>query len=191
MKAATFATVKRTDHRAELKKAVDAFKKLEVLVGIPEGGKGDVRKGTPITNSQLGWIHEKGSPAANIPPRPFLVPGVMSKKKEITSGLKSAFQMALHGDAAGGEARLEALGLQVAASVKEYMTNADFEPLKPSSIENRHRNRGTKPRPEERRFIKRNGVKVPNPDFGKGVKPLIDTGALRNAIDSFVVKGKK
>ena len=188
MKGIPAATVRKVDHTPELEKAIRAFKSIEVLVGIPEG---DAHQGVQVSNAKLGYIHEKGSPASNIPPRPFLVPGVQKSEKRIESGLRSALKDALSGDVAGGEARLEALGLQVAAGVKKYMSTADFEPLKLSTIANRNRSRSTKTkRVNEKRFIKRGGKLVPNPKFGVGIKPLINTGALRNSIDSFVVKGK-
>ena len=45
-----------------------------VIVGIPEDN--DSRFESNITNSQLAYIHEYGAPTANIPPRPFLIPGI-------------------------------------------------------------------------------------------------------------------
>src|SRR5215467_2634573 len=85
------------DHTAELQSALDTLASIEVLIGIPakedqphfdetggeagpterreEEGGGGIRE-----NAVLGYIHEHGSPINNIPPRPWLGPGVEQSK---------------------------------------------------------------------------------------------------------------
>jgi hypothetical protein len=60
------------DHLPELLANIEQLTKSELFVGIPE----DSLRDTDITNSALGYIHEFGSPANNIPARPFLYPGI-------------------------------------------------------------------------------------------------------------------
>lgn len=67
---------------------ISALTGRRVLVGIPESTaeRGD----TKINNAMLGYIHEFGSPARNIPARPFLLPGVRSIKDKAAIILKVA-----------------------------------------------------------------------------------------------------
>ncbi len=59
-----------------------------LLVGIP--GEENPRKGEPVGNAQLGYIHENGSAVRNIPPRPFLKPGVRASRKRCVDILRGA-----------------------------------------------------------------------------------------------------
>src|SRR5882724_12416208 len=61
------------DKVKEVQLAIRALANTRVMVGIPSDKA--ARKGK-INNAQLGYIHEFGAPEVNIPPRPFLVPGV-------------------------------------------------------------------------------------------------------------------
>lgn len=70
---------------------------------------------------------------------------------------------------------LERLAICSASAVKNYMQTADFEPLKPRTIANRNRSRLTKGTRE-------------NEMEGLGIRPLINTGQLRDAIDGVVVE---
>jgi len=64
----------------ELMRALKAMSSKRVLVGIPSDGDDNQRREEgskhPITNAEIGLINEFGSPAANIPARPHLIPGV-------------------------------------------------------------------------------------------------------------------
>ena len=71
-------------------------------------------------------------------------------------------------DLKGFDKRMEAAALTAAASVQEYMVKADFAPLSPMTIRER---------------LKRN----PNQDPAT-MKPLIDTGSLRQAIQGIVIE---
>ena len=64
------------DKTANLRDALRKLTQDVVLVGIPAAEDG--RDGEPMGNAAIGYIQENGSAAANIPPRPFLVPGVRS-----------------------------------------------------------------------------------------------------------------
>lgn len=133
----------------------------DVLVGIPAGTT-ERSDGKPINNATLGYIHETGAPAAGIPARPFLVPGVKTAERPVTLQLKKAAQAAIAGNPRAMNQRLHAAGLVAETSVKNTI-NAGVEPaLADSTIAARERRGRT------------------------GTVPLIDTGKLRNSITHVV-----
>ena len=93
----------------------------------------------PITIAQLGFIHEFGSPAANIPARPFLVPGVESVKDKIGADLGKAAKAALKGDESGFDAQMKKTSIDAAEAVKSYMKSGDFAPRAPATIKTRQK----------------------------------------------------
>ena len=160
-------------------KALAKLKKTEVLVGIPEGS---TREDTPLTNAELGFIHENGSPASGIPARPFLVPGVAHGRPEIREHLEAAVKAAYRGKARESSAELEQAGSVAESAVKKEISTADFAPLKPSTIANRNKSRGT--------VGKRENEKAGSEEFGQSVRPLINIGWLRDSITHLVKGGK-
>jgi phage gpG-like protein len=144
---------------------LDAVKRLlkqECLVGVPDiNAMRDPDPSDPksdINNAQLGYIHEFGSPAANIPARPFLVPGVESVKDQISAKLKKAGERALSGEPSEIDRQLNAVGLIAANAVQQKLVDGPFAPLAPLTIANRKAKGRT------------------------SKQPLIDTGALRQSI---------
>jgi hypothetical protein len=133
-----------------------------VMVGIPHD-KG-ARADSGYTNAQIAIVQENGSPAKNIPPRPFLIPGIKSAQKEIAEILKDGAKEALHGVSI--EIALNKAGLIGQNHVKNQIVNGDFTQLKNSTIVARSRRR-------------KNGQ--------AGTKPLIDTGQLLNSV-TYVVR---
>jgi hypothetical protein len=122
-----------------------------------------VRSGDPINNASLAYIMENGAPEANIPARPFMKPGVAAVQPQIAAGLKKAGEFALQGRADAVNRELHRVGAIGRDAIKAKMTDGPFEPLKPSTIAARKSKRKS-----------RNNTDV---------KPLIDTGSLRNSID--------
>lgn len=144
--------------------SLSAMEGKRVFVGIPEG-KGARQEGE-IGNAQLGYIQDHGSPANNIPPRPFLVPGVNAAESKIVKVLKTAAKNSADGDKSALDVGLNAAGLIAQASVKKAIVAGDgFAPLKPSTIKARERS------------------------GAKGTKPLIRTGQLLNSVN-YVIKEK-
>lgn len=168
-------SVSMVRHDGELNQALQRLAKTAVYVGIAAGSKGDTRNDGGPSNHLLGFVHENGSPVNNIPPRPFLVPGLEANREIIVDGLKGAMDCALKGDEKKCGQALERLAIRSASAVKSYMQTADFEPLKPRTIANRNRSRLTKGTRENERE-------------GVGIRPLINTGQLRDAIDGVVVE---
>lgn len=154
-----------------LEKALAEIKRTAIYVGIANDSEKNKRKdGAPITNAQLGFIHEFGSPAANIPARPFLVPGVESVKDKIGADLGKAAKAALKGDESGFDAQMKKTSIDAAEAVKSYMKGGDFAPLAPSTIKTRQKK------------IKAVG------GVGASIKPLIDTADLLGSISGIVSK---
>ena len=158
--------IETKSNTAQFRKALELLLKREVLVGIPAANAArDPEPGetTAATNALIGYVMEYGSPAQNIPARPFLHPGVANAREGIELHMKKAGQLALRGkqDEIGQE--LEKVGLIAAASVQKKITDGPFQPLKPATLAARRRRGRT------------------------GDRPLIDTGQLRRAI-TYVVR---
>jgi hypothetical protein len=165
------------DKTQALFKSVRGLAKERVMVGIPSstplGGAGpNQRSADPINNASLAYIHEFGAPGANIPARPFLVPGVANATQRVMPYLKAAGTAALDGKAALVDKNLHAAGLLAQAAVRAKITDGPFVPLQPATIAGRSRRHG--------------GRKATGPG---DVRPLIDTGQLRAAIGYVLRKG--
>ncbi|MFJ7312524.1 hypothetical protein ACIQVE_07085 [Pseudomonas sp. NPDC098747] len=152
------------DHTAKVLEAIEALTKQQVLIGIPSS-KAERKEGEPINNAQLGYIHEFGAPAANIPARPFLIPGVELGKESIENHMKKAAKAALSSDKAKVENELHAAGLVGQAGARYQINSGDHAPLAEGTLSARRKRGRT------------------------GEKPLIDTGQLRNSI-TYVVRKK-
>lgn len=148
---------------------IESLGNERVLVGIPASESyrrpepGEPPSATPINNADLGYIHEMGSPAANIPARPFLVPGVQSARERLGGLYESAARAILAGRVATASEAHARAGLIASAAVKTKITEGPFTPLAPLTLANRKRRGRT------------------------GTRPLIDTGQLRNAI-TYVIR---
>lgn len=148
----------------ELFKGLAALEKTEVLVGIPDGNT-ERKAGDPIGNAALGYIHENGSPAQNIPARPWLVPGILEEEDPICEQLKGAADAALDGDNREALRKLGNAGTLGRDAAKAKI-NSNIQPaLAASTLAER----------------KRRGIARTN--------TLVDTGALRNAINYAIKKG--
>lgn len=152
------------DKMASIIKAINELGAKDVLVGIPEGNT-DRKSSDPATNALIGYVQEFGSPANNIPARPFLIPGVQDIQKPAADRLKVAAQRALSGDLSQAEKQLHAAGLMGQNSARAKI------------------NSNIQPKLSERTLAARRarGVKREN--------TLIDTGQLRNAI-TYVIRKK-
>lgn len=144
-----------------------------VLVGIPSDKSG--RKG-PINNAVLGYVHEFGSPAAHIPPRPFLIPGVRNASKDVAD----RFALALKdiGSGVGLEAAMHEIGMMVMKSVQKVLqTSEDMKPLAPSTLAAR------------KRWSKKKNRKTDAEIQQYGYRPLLRTRALFRSIH-YVVRDR-
>lgn len=179
-----------------LKKIMADIGKLDVYVGIPEeeaSRKGDNNE--EINNAELAYIHthgvraksmreemqpemnagkpyskayemyikSHGSPLWQSPPRPIIEPAIEKNKDAIAEKYKPAMQAALSGDKEKAIQDLEKTGIFAANKVKAFFTDPE---------------NGWAPNSPATKKAKGSG------------KPLIDTGALRQAI-TYVVGEKK
>jgi hypothetical protein len=172
-------------------KALNDLTGKQVLVGIPEANaaREDTDHEGPISNAALGYIHEFGAPGANIPARPFLIPGVRKATAGFMPHLRAAADAALKADSAKADRELVAAGLVAEASAKNEIHTGNFAPLKPSTIAARARGRGTASRREaEDRYMElvKAGVSPAAAQSEAGVRALVDTGQLAASITSIV-----
>lgn len=152
------------DKMASIIKAINELGAKDVLVGIPEGNT-DRKSGDPATNALIGYVQEFGSPANNIPARPFLIPGVQDIQKPAADRLKVAAQRALSGDLSQAEKQLHAAGLMGQNSARAKI------------------NSNIQPKLSERTLAARRARGVTRENT------LVDSGQLRNAI-TYVIRKK-
>lgn len=145
--------------------AISTLTKSRVLVGIPAENAG--RDDEPITNAAIGYIQEYGAPEANIPPRPFLVPGVEDAKEGVVEAFRGGAQRATSGDASAADKALGRAGTIAEAAVRRKITNGPFVPLSEATLKQRAARGVTR------------------------TKPLIDTGKLRDSISYVIRKAKE
>jgi phage gpG-like protein len=143
--------------------------------------------------AQLGYVHEYGSPKANIPARPFLEPGVEEQRERIGRQLQKAAKAAMNGDAEGVQAALNGAGQIATNSARNKIATGEFVPLSPATIRNRRKVRGTKSmRAEEKKYLEliASGATPEQAQDEAGIRPLNDTGQLRNSL-TYVIRKKE
>lgn len=149
-----------TDKVDGIVKSIERMKNARIMVGIPS--QENNRNDGSVGNAQIGYINEYGSPAHNIPARPFLIPGVEAIKAQAADILAEGAKDVM--DDKSITKSLTKAGIIAQNSVKRAITKGEnFKPLEDSTIAAR----------------KRKGV--------SGKKPLIRTGQLRNSI-TYIVK---
>jgi hypothetical protein len=159
----------KTDNLKATVAAIQNLARKEVLVGVPASKA--PREADPsqpseeVNNAYLSLIHNNGSPANNIPARPFLIPGIESVKPEIKGGMRQAAEFGLVGNSVAMDNALREVGRIAREAVILKITEGPFAPLAPATLAARRR----------RNF--------------KGDKPLIVTGQLR-AAQTFVIRDK-
>lgn len=152
------------DTMASIIKAINELGAKDVLIGIPEGNT-DRKTGDSATNAVIGYVQEFGSPANNIPARPFLIPGVQDIQKPAADRLKVAAQRALSGDLSTAEKQLHAAGLMGQNSARAKI------------------NSNIQPKLSDRTLAARRARGVTRENT------LIDTGQLRNSL-TYVIRKK-
>ncbi|WP_454734242.1 hypothetical protein [Cupriavidus pauculus] len=155
----------KTDRLKEVLRSISGLVDKQVLVGIPDSAP-ERKDDEPLSNAAIGYIQETGSPANNLPARPFLVPGVASAEEKTVPQLEKAVEAALDGDLPRAEKRMASAGLAAQNSVRAKINSGIAPQLKASTLAARRRRGRT------------------------GTVPLIDTGQLRNSI-TYVIRSKK
>lgn len=178
------------DIAAQVMSAIGRFDRERVLVGVPEStaGRQDYA-GQEINNATIGYLMENGSPAANIPARPHLVPGVQEAGPEIVKRYRGAAEKAVGGDVGAIDVAHRVVGQIAADSVRLKITTGQFVPLAPSTVAGRARQRGTGKRVSEIEYARliREGSSPASAQTQAGIQPLVNTGAYAASI-TFVVR---
>ncbi len=163
--------------------------KVEVLVGFPE----DTTQRTEdsldqsVTNASLGYIHDQGAPEANIPARPFMLPGMAAAQDAITDKLVQTMKAVSQNRGVSViERGLTQAGLLAKLSIQNTINEGIPPPLAPATIRGRARARQTTTRrASELQYMHLQGQGI-DEDFlqgALGIKPLVNTGELRNAVN--------
>jgi hypothetical protein len=169
----------------KLKESFEELVKREVLVGVPSDKAARKEKDAP-SNAMLAYIHDNGSPARNIPARPFMKPGIEKVKGDIEQVMKIGATSCLDGEKSGGDRALVRAGLIAQASIRSVINEGIDPALAASTLRGRIR---------ARRGAKGAKAELANRAAGLGesatgsAKPLIVTGQLRNSIN-FVIREK-
>lgn len=180
-------------------KSIAALVQQEVLVGVPDSTAGRKDDGQPISNAEIGYIMETGSPANNVPARPHLVPGVEHVLPAVTKQLERGVGAALDGKVEKVDQQLHAAGMLAVSSVQLTIRNNIPPPLAPSTIANRYRQRGTKSqRKSEKDYAalidagaQAAGVSLAEIQSAAGIIPLINSGEYVASIKYVVRRRKK
>ncbi|KVN79374.1 hypothetical protein [Burkholderia ubonensis] len=153
------------DRLDEILKSISGLVQKEVLVGVPDSTAGRKDQGEPLSNAEIGYILENGSPANNIPARRHLVPGVQDARPKFEPQLQKGVEAALDGDLEKVDRSLNRAGLVAQNSVRAKV-NSNIQPkLADSTLAAR----------------RRRGVMREN--------TLVDTAQYRNSI-TYVVRKK-
>lgn len=167
----------------------------QVLVGIPESNaaRQDDESNAHPTNAMIGYLMETGSPARNVPARPWLVPGARESQGQWMPHLKGAATAALDGQTQQSDQELAAAGTVAESGVKRKIDSNIPPPLKPSTIRGRKYARQTQSRrANEKRYLEQvaSGVDPGTAQSAAGIVALVNTTQMRNAVTS-VVRTKK
>jgi hypothetical protein len=168
---------------AGLKDALELLTKNEVLVGFPEDGA-ERQDGEDPTNAMLGYIHDNGAPEANIPARPFMLPGIEAVQDAVADKLGQTMRAVLRGD---GPQRVEQgftqIGFLAMNSIKRTINAGVPPPLSDFTLRARmksgRKNGGGARIGAAQELDRRWDGQAPSTEFAK---PLVDTGQMRNAV---------
>lgn len=162
----------------------------EVLVGVPQDEA--TRETGEMNNATIAYIQDNGSPAQNIPARPFMVPGIQSAKAAIAGKFKLAAQRTLTGNAENIDRDFYKVGQIAQSAIRQVIQQGIAPPLKPGTIRNRWRSRKTATRRKgEEEYLEKvkGGMPHEEAQASVGITPLVNTGQLRNSIN-YVVRKK-
>jgi hypothetical protein len=175
----------RYDGVPALHKAIAELVKNEVLVGFPE--ETDSRDdGSPLTNAAIGYIQDNGAPEANIPARPFMIPGITPALPKVTEILRKSAQYGLDGNTNKIQEGFERIGLLAVSSIQSYIKAGIGPPLTDYTVAKRAAKGRQGAKAELARRAAGYGPSAPGAGL---VTPLIDTAEMLKAI-AYVVRPK-
>lgn len=175
------------DGMPALKAALDILARDEVLVGFPEDTTDrppDPTAGPdPITNATLGYIHDNGAPEANIPARPFMIPGIENANAKNTEILAKTAQYVLAGQPNKVAEGYQRVGLGTVDSIQKVIIAG----IPPALADYTVRKRAAKGRKGAQAELNRRAA-----GYGPSLmlaKPLVDTGEMLKSIN-YVVRNR-
>jgi len=156
-----------TDNFDKLLNNLSKLKEKAVFVGVPSDTSENREDSGFINNATLAYINQNGSPAQNIPARPFMTIGMNNAKQPVINSLKRSAQNATSiKNMESIEIGLGLAGTIAESSIKAAI-NSNIQPaLAPATIAARQRAGKTR------------------------TNTLVDTGALRNSI-KYVIRENK
>ena len=166
----------------KLRQTFQRLERVDVLVGVPQ--ETDTREGGgAMNNATLAYIHDNGSPAQNIPARPFMKPGIEAAKDKIAIFMGDAAKKTLA--LQSNDADLSKAGMAASSAIKTAINEGIPPPLKPGTLRARIR-AGTSVKGAKAELAAR----AAGDDEGiANAKPLIATGQMRNSI-TYVLRRK-
>lgn len=182
----------KVDNLPQLWADIRALVNAEVLVGVPEEAterpESPDDEGKEITNAALAYIHDNGAPEANIPARPFMIPGIEDGQERITNQLTLTARSVLlrkQGTPADIiQRRLTAVGLTAVSAIQRRIRQGIPPPLADYTLRQRAA-RGRKGAQQE--LDNRNAGQEPSMSLAT---PLMDTNEMLKSI-SFVIRDRK
>jgi hypothetical protein len=157
----------------------------EVLVGVPADKAGRRESNSP-NNAMLAYVHDNGSPAQNIPARPFMTPGIERVKEDIKRELKEGARACLDGSISSGAVHLNRVGIIAQSSIRNRINEGIAPPLSDATLQARIKNRTSIQGAKKELKRREQGLM---PSATAEAKPLIATGQLRNSIN-YVIREK-
>lgn len=153
--------VKRTgEGLGSVKETIEQIAKLRLQAGFFDTAQ--YPDGTPV--AYVAAIQEYGTPQT--PPRPFIRPTIAERRKSWAEQLRIGFQKSLEGKIAPRTV-LEAVGEGVRGDIRKTISQVNTPVLANSTI-------------QARRTRKVNS--------NQSVKPLIDTGKMRDSVEYIVTE---
>jgi hypothetical protein len=135
---ARITLVTQVDNMPLVQAWVNSIKKVSLYVGITE--ETDPRDmPSRIGNIALAAIMENGAPSMNVPPRPFMKPGMDLVKGDARVMMKEAAEALYRKDKSSARNMLEELGRNSVASMRGVIESSPPPPLDPGSVKRRKR----------------------------------------------------
>lgn len=169
------------DHVRDLRDAIKLLTGTELLVGFPE--KTTVRDPnpqdkSPLTNAAIAYIQDNGAPEANIPARPFMLPGMLKVQEKVAGRLTVMAKAVLNSPRPEAvEKAFTAIGLIIQASIQGTIRAGIPPPLAYSTVAERAR-RGRTGALWEKAW--RDAGAPPSLELAK---PLVDTAQLLKSVN--------
>ena len=117
-----------SDFTKQFNNIIKSFKDEQVLVGIPREEterKPDPDEPSPITNAELLFINENGSPINNIPARPVMKIGLANARDAIAEQFKLCAQNILSKGPSAIEIYFNRAGFIASSSIKKAINEQD------------------------------------------------------------------